>query len=48
MRASSARPPDEYIEPFGVVAGMISFSWPPVHFGGKVVPALAVGNAIVL
>ena len=39
---------DEYIEPFGVVAGIIPFNWPPIHFGGKVAPALAVGNAIVL
>lgn len=38
----------EHLEPYGVVAGIIPFNWPPIHFGGKVAPALAVGNAIVL
>ena len=37
-----------FLEPYGVVAGIIPFNWPPIHFGGKVAPALAVGNAIVL
>ncbi|WP_225984608.1 aldehyde dehydrogenase family protein [Noviherbaspirillum aerium] len=36
------------IEPLGVVAGIIPFNWPPIHTGGKVAPALAVGNTIVL
>lgn len=35
-------------EPFGVVAGIIPFNWPPIHTGAKVAPALAAGNAIVL
>lgn len=35
-------------EPFGVVAGIVPFNWPPVHTGAKVAPALAAGNAIVL
>lgn len=35
-------------EPFGVVAGIIPFNWPPIHTGAKVAPALATGNVIVL
>ncbi|TRW45817.1 aldehyde dehydrogenase family protein [Georgenia yuyongxinii] len=35
-------------EPFGVVAGIIPFNWPPIHLGGKVAPALAAGNTVVL
>lgn len=35
-------------EPYGVVAGIVPFNWPPVHTGAKVAPALAAGNAIVL
>lgn len=38
----------ERLEPYGVIAGIIPFNWPPIHFGGKVAPSLAVGNAIVL
>lgn len=38
----------EHLCPLGVIAGIIPFNWPPIHFGGKVAPALAVGNAIVL
>ena len=34
-------------EPFGVVAAIIPFNWPPIHFGGKGAPALATGNTIV-
>jgi len=37
-----------FLEPFGVVGGIIPFNWPPIHFAGKVAPALAVGNALVL
>jgi acyl-CoA reductase-like NAD-dependent aldehyde dehydrogenase len=37
-----------YLEPYGVVGGVIPFNWPPIHFGAKVAPALAVGNSIVL
>jgi betaine-aldehyde dehydrogenase len=36
------------LEPYGVVAGIVPFNWPPIHTAGKVAPALAVGNAIVL
>lgn len=36
------------LEPLGVVAGIIPFNWPPIHVGGKVAPALAVGNTVVL
>jgi betaine-aldehyde dehydrogenase len=36
------------LEPYGVIAGIIPFNWPPIHTAGKVAPALAVGNAVVL
>lgn len=35
-------------EPFGVVAGILPFNWPPIHLGAKVAPALAAGNTIVV
>ncbi|MBS0429444.1 MAG: aldehyde dehydrogenase [Proteobacteria bacterium] len=34
-------------EPYGVVAGILPFNWPPVHLGAKAAPALAAGNTIV-
>src|SRR5262245_61657828 len=36
------------LEPYGVVAGIIPFNWPPLHVAGKGGPALAVGNGVVL
>ncbi|TDK89796.1 aldehyde dehydrogenase [Mycobacterium paragordonae] len=36
------------LEPYGVIAGIVPFNWPPIHTAGKTAPALAVGNAIVL
>jgi acyl-CoA reductase-like NAD-dependent aldehyde dehydrogenase len=36
------------IEPYGVIAGIIPFNWPPLHVGGKAAPALALGNGVVL
>ena len=36
------------LEPYGVVAGIVPFNWPPIHTAGKIAPALAVGNAVVL
>ena len=36
------------LEPFGVVGGIIPFNWPPIHTGGKIAPALAAGNTVVL
>jgi len=36
------------LEPFGVVAGIVPFNWPPLHIAGKAGPALAVGNGVVL
>lgn len=36
------------LEPFGVVGGIVPFNWPPIHTSGKVAPALAVGNCIVV
>ena len=35
-------------EPYGVVAGIIPFNWPPVHTGAKLGPALAAGNTVIL
>jgi acyl-CoA reductase-like NAD-dependent aldehyde dehydrogenase len=35
-------------EPYGVVAGIIPFNWPPIHTAGKSAPALAAGNAVIL
>ncbi|KIW24246.1 uncharacterized protein PV07_09974 [Cladophialophora immunda] len=35
-------------EPYGVVAGIIPFNWPPIHVGGKSAPALAMGNTIII
>ena len=35
-------------EPHGVVGGIIPFNWPPIHTGGKIAPALAAGNTVVL
>ncbi|KAK9420570.1 putative Aldehyde dehydrogenase domain-containing protein [Seiridium unicorne] len=34
-------------ELFGVCAGILPFIWPPIHFGGKVAPALAAGNVMI-
>jgi len=36
------------LEPYGVIAGIVPFNWPPIHTAGKIAPALAVGNAVVL
>jgi acyl-CoA reductase-like NAD-dependent aldehyde dehydrogenase len=36
------------LEPFGVVGAIIPFNWPPIHTGGKLAPALAVGNTVVI
>lgn len=36
------------LEPFGVVAAIVPFNWPPLHTAGKLAPALAAGNAVVL
>ena len=36
------------LEPLGVVGAIIPFNWPPVHVGGKLAPALAVGNTVVV
>lgn len=36
------------LEPYGVVAGIVPFNWPPLHIAGKAAPALAVGNAVVI
>ncbi|KAI9656600.1 MAG: hypothetical protein M1821_004807 [Bathelium mastoideum] len=35
-------------EPYGVVGAILPFNWPPIHTGGKLAPALAMGNAVVL
>lgn len=36
------------LEPHGVVGAIVPFNWPPIHTAGKIAPALAVGNAIVI
>lgn len=35
-------------EPYGVVASILPFNWPPIHFGRTVAPALITGNAVVV
>ena len=35
-------------EPYGVVAGILPFNWPPIHCGGKSAPALAAGNTVII
>ncbi len=37
-----------YLEPFGVVAGIVPFNWPPLHTGAKIAPALAAGNTVII
>lgn len=37
-----------YMEPFGVVAGIVPFNWPPLHTGAKIAPALAAGNTVII
>lgn len=36
------------LTPYGVVGAIIPFNWPPIHTAGKIAPALAVGNTVVL
>lgn len=36
------------LKPYGVIAGIIPFNWPPIHAAGKIAPALAAGNAVVI
>jgi acyl-CoA reductase-like NAD-dependent aldehyde dehydrogenase len=36
------------LEPVGVVGEIVPFNWPPIHAGGKIAPALAVGDTVVL
>ncbi|KAE8450941.1 hypothetical protein EG329_005381 [Mollisiaceae sp. DMI_Dod_QoI] len=35
-------------EPFGVTAGILPFNWPPIHTSGKIAPAIAAGNTIII
>jgi acyl-CoA reductase-like NAD-dependent aldehyde dehydrogenase len=35
-------------EPLGVCAGILPFNWPPIHAGGKLAPAIACGNTMIL
>lgn len=35
-------------EPYGVIGAIVPFNWPPLHTAGKLAPALAVGNAVVM
>jgi betaine-aldehyde dehydrogenase len=36
------------LEPYGVIGAIVPFNWPPIHTAGKIAPALAVGNAVVV
>jgi acyl-CoA reductase-like NAD-dependent aldehyde dehydrogenase len=36
------------LEPYGVIAAIVPFNWPPIHTASKLAPALAVGNAVVI
>lgn len=35
-------------EPYGVVAALLPFNWPPIHFSKKGAPALVTGNTLVV
>jgi acyl-CoA reductase-like NAD-dependent aldehyde dehydrogenase len=35
-------------EPYGVVACILPFNWPPIHFAKKGAPALVAGNTVVI
>lgn len=35
-------------EPYGVVAAILPFNWPPIHFTKKSAPALAAGNTVIV
>jgi len=35
-------------EPYGVVAAILPFNWPPIHFSKKCAPALTAGNSVVI
>lgn len=37
-----------FYEPHGVCCGILPFNWPPIHTGGKLAPALAAGNTMIL
>jgi len=37
-----------FYEPYGVCCGILPFNWPPIHTGGKLAPALAAGNTMIL
>lgn len=37
-----------HYEPYGVVAAILPFNWPPIHFSKKSAPALAAGNTVVI
>ncbi|WP_236792148.1 aldehyde dehydrogenase [Amycolatopsis sp. GM8] len=36
------------LEPYGVIGAIVPFNWPPNHTAGKIAPALAMGNGVVL
>jgi acyl-CoA reductase-like NAD-dependent aldehyde dehydrogenase len=35
-------------QPYGVVAAILPFNWPPIHFSKKSAPALVAGNTVVI
>ena len=55
LRRSTARSwtrarsrPGSIYEPYGVVAAILPFNWPPIHFSKKCAPALAAGNTVIV
>ncbi len=41
-------PIEAVYEPYGVVAAILPFNWPPIHFAKKCAPVLAAGNTVVV
>ncbi|WP_213571496.1 aldehyde dehydrogenase family protein [Rhodococcus sp. USK13] len=37
-----------FLEPYGVVGSIVPFNWPPIHTAGKIAPAIAAGNTVVI
>jgi acyl-CoA reductase-like NAD-dependent aldehyde dehydrogenase len=37
-----------FLEPYGVVGGILPYNWPPIHMAAKTAPVLAAGNTVVL
>lgn len=48
LRAHGAIESRVVYEPYGVVASILPFNWPPIHFGRTVAPALLGGNTVIV